>query len=121
MFCGKCGTKANDNDKYCMNCGNKLIVDVINKEDIAPITSCYNPIDKYSYINLITSVIIFIMALLPIHQTYMITIIGVSVIASIVNIIRYRLIKDKVLFISILISSAALYTALGWLYYLNVK
>lgn len=35
MFCKKCGTQLNDNDKFCYQCGEKIIISTIqNNESI---------------------------------------------------------------------------------------
>lgn len=121
MFCGKCGAKVSDSDKYCMNCGNKIYNDIEKKIDTDVYVSQYNASNTESYMCLIISIITIILSLLPINKIYMIVVIGISIAVTIVNILKYKKYKDKVLFISILLSIASIYTSLGWLYYLFVS
>lgn len=122
MFCSKCGIKVNDTDKYCLNCGNKLfnneINDCVNNSEYV---SEYNTNDLYSYKYLFIAIVLFVLSLIPINNIYMIVMVLFTLVSSIVDIIRYKKIKDRVSFISILISLASLYTSIGWLYYLIVK
>ncbi len=122
MFCGKCGTKAGDNDRYCMNCGNRLInVPNVTPNATIKYVSCYSKADMISYIFLNLNIVLFILSLLPINKIYMGVIIGLSIAAITATIIKYRNRKDSVLFFSILLACGSLYTSLGWLYYLFVK
>ena len=72
MFCGKCGTKVNENDKYCMNCGNKVVSEIeIPTTNTDVYVSKYAPIQQESYFNLIISILAIILSIIPLNIIYM--------------------------------------------------
>ena len=123
MYCGNCGNKVNDTDKYCENCGFRINYDFyqerVEQIKVEEVTVYEEPNEK-SQIALIASVVIFILSLLPLHLIYTSCMVIISVSAIIATAILYRKRKDKKLVLSIILNCASFYTVLGWIYYLLV-
>ena len=123
MYCGNCGNKVNDSDKYCEYCGYRLEYQYKyeEKENIEKeFVTVYEKPTYISNVILLISVVIFVLSLLPIHLYYTILMTVIDVVAIVINIVLYRRRKDKNLFFSIILNCASLYTILGWIYYLLV-
>jgi len=123
VYCGNCGNKVNDSDKYCEYCGYRLEYQYKyeEKENIEKeFVTVYEKPTYISNVILLISVVIFVLSLLPIHLYYTILMTVIDVVAIVINIVLYRRRKDKNLFFSIILNCASLYTILGWIYYLLV-
>ena len=78
MFCGKCGNKVKDTDKYCENCGNNIVA---QKEK--------NKVGLFNVFKNITIVIIVLAIIGSIISVSLIGVWGIFLIALIVAYLKY--------------------------------